>query len=513
MAVDTQLKLNVTNIRSVLISGRKQEQRISSRKTALLRREQQREERADKERSIEKIRVPTLGIPNAIGNATSGIRSGLGGFLTNLLLGFIVNKLPEIRATIEKYYEKAKPIIDGAVGAITAIWNGAKFVWDKLTWLNNAIKDSGAYKLAESMFNTVSTGLSKLVINAENLANSFKNALKPMQEGGAPTPPPPSYGAAGMMSGKPFGSSTGGSSQPRNRGGEILNTTQSRLQDHRDDKHRMNPIRLFPRVADKNKKNTKFYKKNVGKFEKLIELLELNRLRKKSSGSSGSDHKGRGSSSGIISSLGAGGGALSDMSDDDWKYLGFVVSREAEANTDDEYGVAASVLNRVASKDWPNTIKGVIFQENQYEAVYKGLAVHDPALVAKLRSSEGQAKIVDALNKLQGRTDFKGTTQYHNYVPGEDIKFSSRGNFFHYSWQTGRNSVKPVGFADVDYQRFIKKRNLSPTGQQASGTQIILQPVEVEKVRFINPQQQRKGISGQLRSSTLNSTGNYHSFA
>ena len=53
MAVDTQLKLNVTNIRSVLISGRKQEQRISSRKTALLRREQQREERADKgERSL-----------------------------------------------------------------------------------------------------------------------------------------------------------------------------------------------------------------------------------------------------------------------------------------------------------------------------------------------------------------------------------------------------------------------------------------------------------------------------
>ena len=78
-----------------------------------------------------------------------------------------------------------------------------------------------------------------------------------MQEGGAPTPPPPSYGAAGMMSGKPFGSSTGASSQPRNRGGEILNTTQPLAQDHRDDKHRMNPIRLFPRVADKNKKEHK----------------------------------------------------------------------------------------------------------------------------------------------------------------------------------------------------------------------------------------------------------------
>ena len=512
MAVDTQLKLNVTNIRSVLISGRKQEQRISSRKTALLRREQQREERADKERSIEKIRVPTLGIPNAIGNATSGIRSGLAGFLTNLLLGFIVNKLPEIRATIEKYYEKAKPIIDGAIGAIKAIWNGAKFVWDKLTWLNDAIKDSGAYRIAGSMFNRMSSDLSALITNAQNIANSLRNALKPMQEGGAPTPPPPSYGASGMMSGQPYGSSTGGSPQPRNKGGEILNTTQSRLQDHRDDKHRMNPIRLFPRVADKNKENTKFYSKNVGKFEQLIKLLELNRLRKKSSGG---DHKGSGhSGGGIISTLGAGGGALSSMSDDDWKYLGFVVSSEAERDTDDEYGVAASVLNRVASNDFPSTIKGVVFQHKQYEAVTKGMAHHDPALVAKLRSSEGQAKIVDALNKLQGRTDFKGTTQYANYVPGEDIKFSSRGNFFHYSWQTGRNSVKPVGFADVDYQRFIKKRNLSPTGQQASGTKIILQPVEVEKVKYINPQ--RGGAAAMMsgpKVSSLNSTGNYHSFA
>ena len=176
--------------------------------------------------------------------------------------------------------------------------------------------------------------------------------------------------------------------------------------------------------------------------------------------------------------------------------------------------MAASVLNRVASKDFPNSIKGVVYQANQYEAVYKGLSRHEPDLVAKLRSPEGQAKIIDALNKLQGRTDFKGTTQYANYVPGEDIKFSSRGNFFHYSWQTGRNSVKPVGFADVDYQRFIKKRNLTPDGQQASGTKIILQPVEVEKVKYINPQ--RGGAAAMMsgpKVSSLNSTGNYHSFA
>jgi hypothetical protein len=60
--------------------------------------------------------------------------------------------------------------------------------------------------------------------------------------------------------------------------------------------------------------------------------------------------------------------------------------------------------------------------------------------------------------------------------------------------------------------RFVKARNLTPSGRKSSGTTVILQPVEVEKIRYVNRQQQRKGIQGQLRSSTLNSTGNYHDF-
>ena len=59
----------------------------------------------------------------------------------------------------------------------------------------------------------------------------------------------------------------------------------------------------------------------------------------------------------------------------------------------------------------------------EFEAVYTGRAYDDPALAQKLASPEGQAKIVEALKMLKGRTDFKGTSQYGNMGQG-DVKFS-----------------------------------------------------------------------------------------
>ena len=50
-------------------------------------------------------------------------------------------------------------------------------------------------------------------------------------------------------------------------------------------------------------------------------------------------------------------GALTGLSGDDYKDLAFIVSAEARRGTEDEYGVAANVLNRVADPRYPNTIK------------------------------------------------------------------------------------------------------------------------------------------------------------
>ena len=148
-----------------------------------------------------------------------------------------------------------------------------------------------------------------------------------------------------------------------------------------------------------------------------------------------------------------GGGSLKNLTGQDYRDLAFIVSAEAQRGTNDEYGVAAAVLNRVADPAWPNTVKAVGSQAGQFEAVYKGLAKDDPELAAKLASAEGQAKIVKAMKMLKGRTDFKGTSQYGNMGKG-DVKFSSRGNFYHYKEQIGKSDPPPTPLPSY-YTKFI----------------------------------------------------------
>ena len=137
-----------------------------------------------------------------------------------------------------------------------------------------------------------------------------------------------------------------------------------------------------------------------------------------------------------------GGGGTLKLKAQDFRDLAFIVSGEAQPNTDDEYGVAAAVLNRLADPSWPDTIMKIAHQKGQFAAVEDGHARDDKELAAKLASPEGQAKIVLALKKLQGRTDFKGTTMY-KFMGSSDVKFSNRGNFYHYKEQKGKSDPPP----------------------------------------------------------------------
>tara|TARA_B100000530_G_scaffold165740_2_gene104298 strand:+ start:734 stop:3364 length:2631 start_codon:yes stop_codon:yes gene_type:complete len=126
---------------------------------------------------------------------------------------------------------------------------------------------------------------------------------------------------------------------------------------------------------------------------------------------------------------------LSSLTDADWDELGYVVSSEAARNTDDEFGVAASVLTRLASGKYGNSIGEIIRAPGQYEAVYKGMARYEPALSSKLKSAEGREKIRNFFMQLDGRTDFKGQTMLKNRVSSEDPMFAPTGNFYHYAGQ------------------------------------------------------------------------------
>ena len=157
--------------------------------------------------------------------------------------------------------------------------------------------------------------------------------------------------------------------------------------------------------------------------------------------------------------IGGGGGQM-NLSDEQYKWLAYAISGEAGPG-DDQYAVAASILNRVA--EGRGTVEQVVKAHGQYEAYEKGMMKMSPEIEARLKSPEGQARMVAALNRLQGRTDFKGQTQLQNRVAAEDPMVDKKGNFFHYSWQTGANSVMPANYQMPNYQQFIKKENVSGT--------------------------------------------------
>jgi len=146
---------------------------------------------------------------------------------------------------------------------------------------------------------------------------------------------------------------------------------------------------------------------------------------------------------------------LKGLSAQDYRDLAFIVSGEAEVNTDDEYAVAASVLNRLAiNYGGAQSIKELAFASGQYAAVTNDFtAVHDPELAKKLASPEGQRKIRAIMEQLEGRTQFKGQQMIHN--KGEsDPMFSPRGNFYHYSGQTP-GSGPYTGPINRSYERFF----------------------------------------------------------
>ena len=159
-----------------------------------------------------------------------------------------------------------------------------------------------------------------------------------------------------------------------------------------------------------------------------------------------------GTETGMVTALGSGGGSLKDMSDQDFSDLAFIVSHEALRKTDDEYAVAAAVLNRVADPRYPNTIMGVGTAPGQFEAVFSGKAYRDEALAKQLKDNQG--KIVDALKKLDGRTDFKAFSSMGQYMGDTDIMFADNGNFYHYAEQRGKSDPIP-GNIPQDWRKLL----------------------------------------------------------
>ncbi len=117
----------------------------------------------------------------------------------------------------------------------------------------------------------------------------------------------------------------------------------------------------------------------------------------------------------------------------DYDHLARTVQVEAAPNTMDEYCVAVSVLNRVKSPLYPNTVANVVYAPGQYEGFRYWRPVAKQSVIDRLKDND---KMLEAYSIIGDRTDFKGQTMLRYRVASHDPMCDAKGNFFHYHWQT-----------------------------------------------------------------------------
>lgn len=120
----------------------------------------------------------------------------------------------------------------------------------------------------------------------------------------------------------------------------------------------------------------------------------------------------------------------------DYDHLARAIQVEAAVNTFDEYCVAVSVINRVRSPLYPNTVADVVYAPGQYQGFDYKRPVANMNLVNRLKSDTGRKNLLKAYSIIGDRTDFKGQSQLKYRVASEDPMCHTKGNFYHYFWQT-----------------------------------------------------------------------------
>jgi len=117
----------------------------------------------------------------------------------------------------------------------------------------------------------------------------------------------------------------------------------------------------------------------------------------------------------------------------DYDHLARTVQVEAAPNTMDEYCVAVSVLNRVRSPKYPNSVADVVYSPGQYEGFTKWRPVAKQSVIDRLKDNNAMLRAYDIIGD---RTDFKGQSMLQYRVASEDPMCDTKGNFFHYYWQS-----------------------------------------------------------------------------
>ena len=390
------LKLNVTNINSFLKKSNKDYIKLKKKNSTLISNQMKRRKQSQKEKIIESKNLKGGGLSqvgNTIQSSSGGIFSKILEFGSIVLTGILVQNLPKIIETV-------RSVIDSIVEFVTPIQSAFNLIKGFMEGSFNKNEYDMDKKRVDDKLEELNKkdGLIDQISEQAGILKPLIKALKPAIEV-----------VRNLIGGK----------------NKVL-----AVKDGKEG------------VLDQG--TNEFTERQFTTSE-----------RQRYTGAGGQGAGGQGA--GTVSKLGSGNATLNSLTDQQFSDLAYAVSGEAQPNSDDEYGVAANILTRFADPGHPNTIMGVFTAGSasspQYAAYWDGGARRDPQLAAKLKANKN--KIAEAIQRLNGRTDFKGTSQYGNMGPG-DIKFSDRGNFYHYETEEVKDSngrlILPAGkVVDKDF--------------------------------------------------------------
>ena len=169
-----KVKLNVTNIKSVLIRSNKKLRNLEKKKSYLTRRQEEQEKRILLEKKIETPRkigkIPLLG--KAVGVVRS-VWDRIVNFFGWLLAGFIITRLPQIIENLKRRLAFIKPIWEGAMKTFAIIGKGMSVLFRGMTTL---------YNLRRSLSN-----LDKSAVDLRNLDEELKGMKRELGGKGSET--------------------------------------------------------------------------------------------------------------------------------------------------------------------------------------------------------------------------------------------------------------------------------------------------------------------------------------
>ena len=266
-----QLKINVTNIKSFLVKSNTGIKRIDSRKSALLSNEIQNKKKQEAEQKAERSSVPGSGIAkkilsNVVGMARS-IKDRILDFFGYLLLGFIVDKLPQIIDGISSFLKTVAPIVTGTVKALGAIANGIGSVYNSIS----SLFDPEAAKKNIQQSEKELRGLDR---EMDDDVSVPMMPFVPMAPGSMFPQQTPQ--ASPQISPAPTSGTEIPKIQKRNRGGSVNSASRPNQQPKRSSvgNEKTNPLRLFAKTTEDNTESITVYDKNIGKFEEIVNVLK-----------------------------------------------------------------------------------------------------------------------------------------------------------------------------------------------------------------------------------------------